>query len=72
MLQEAAERFQQLEDGALRQIAEELVGQDPYLYLRAISPGEPGRRCRRAGASRSQVTSRCGCQLTPLWTRILT
>ena len=39
VLEEAAERFRQLEAGTLRQIAEELAGQDPYVYLRAISPG---------------------------------
>ncbi|XP_043194857.1 translin-associated protein X-like [Amphibalanus amphitrite] len=39
VLEEAAGRFRQLEGGTLRQIAEELAGHDPYLYLRAISPG---------------------------------
>ena len=42
ILEEAATRLKQLEAGDLRQIAEELTGQDPYLYLRAISPGTPG------------------------------
>ncbi|XP_037089336.1 translin-associated protein X-like [Pollicipes pollicipes] len=39
LLEEAAQRFRHLENTALREIAQELRGQDPYMFIRAISPG---------------------------------
>lgn len=52
LLQQAAARFQQLEATTLREIASELRGQDPYLFMRAISPGASPRQ-----ASAASVTS---------------